>query len=51
MNEKKLIVSKLGRGDYTSISEAIQNAEAHTRIFVQPGIYNENLVIDKPLEY
>jgi nitrous oxidase accessory protein NosD len=45
-----LIVSQEGQSDYTTISEAISNAQPGTRIFVRPGVYEENLVIDKPLE-
>ncbi len=48
--EQTLTVSKIGRGDYTTISEAIQNAPVGTRILVQPGIYHEGIIIDKPLE-
>ncbi len=50
LNEQTLIVSQLGQGHYRSISEAIRSAQSGTRILVQPGIYNEGLVIDKPLE-
>ena len=45
-----LIVSKLGRGQYKTISAAIEKAKPGTRILVRPGIYYEGLVIDKPLE-
>lgn len=45
-----LIVDVLGRGNYTTISEAIRNAQPGTRILVRPGHYREGLVIRKPLE-
>jgi F-box protein 11 len=38
------------RGDFTTISEAIEKSEPGTIIIVQPGFYQEGLVIDKPLE-
>jgi parallel beta-helix repeat protein len=38
------------RGDFTTISEAIEKSEPGTKIIVQPGFYQEGLVIDKPLE-
>jgi parallel beta-helix repeat protein len=45
-----LIVSQQGQGDYSTIHEAIQHAKPGTRIFVEPGLYKERLIIDKPLE-
>ena len=36
--------------DYSTISEAIKNADPGDKIFVKKGIYNENIWIDKPLE-
>jgi F-box protein 11 len=44
-----IIVAKQG-GQYTTIGEAIKNAEPGTRIMVRPGFYNEGFVIDKELE-
>jgi parallel beta-helix repeat protein len=38
------------RGDYTTITKAIESAEPGTRILIRPGFYREALVIDKPLE-
>jgi parallel beta-helix repeat protein len=38
------------RGDFTTISEAIEKSEPGTKIIVQPGFYQEGLVINKPLE-
>ncbi|MEN8221558.1 MAG: right-handed parallel beta-helix repeat-containing protein [Pseudomonadota bacterium] len=37
-------------GDCQSISAAIEKAKAGDRILVKPGVYEEDLVIDKPLE-
>ena len=39
-----------GRGDHTSISEAIGVAAPGERILVRPGLYREGLVLDKALE-
>ena len=47
---KTIVVAKLGGGDYTSISEAIKNAAAGTRISVRPGVYNESIEINKHVE-
>jgi parallel beta-helix repeat protein len=45
-----LVVDPLHRGDHTSITAAIAAAEPGTVIAVKPGLYQEGLVIDKPLE-
>jgi parallel beta-helix repeat protein len=45
-----LIVSKLGPEHFHSISEAIQKARPGARILVLPGLYNEEIVLDKALE-
>jgi hypothetical protein len=45
-----LIVSQKGQGDYSTISEAIANAQPGTRILVHPGLYREQVIIDKQLE-
>lgn len=47
---REIIVSKLGGGQYTSISEAIKNAPIGARISVRPGVYNESIKIDRDLE-
>lgn len=44
------VVDPLHRGDYTTITAAIQAANAGDRILVRPGLYEEGLIIDKPLE-
>lgn len=45
-----LTVSPDGRSDFSTISEAILQAEPGTQIVVKAGVYDESLVIDKPLE-
>ncbi len=50
LSSQTLVVSKLGRGDCRSISEAVGKAQTGTRILVQPGVYSEGVVIDKPVE-
>ena len=44
------VVDPFARGDFTAISEAVKTAQPGDRILVRPGLYNESLVIDKPLE-
>lgn len=39
-----------GNGDFTTISSAIAAAEPGSRIFIRPGDYPENLMLDKALE-
>jgi parallel beta-helix repeat protein len=39
-----------GRGDFTTVSAAIKAAKPGDRILVRPGLYEEALVMDKPLE-
>jgi serine/threonine protein kinase len=45
-----LVVAQQGGGDYTTIAEALKNAREKTRILVRPGLYQESLVIDRPVE-
>ncbi|MGH9752498.1 MAG: right-handed parallel beta-helix repeat-containing protein [Blastocatellia bacterium] len=45
-----LVVDQLHRGDYTTITKAVKAARPGMRIIVRPGLYEEGLVIDKPLE-
>ncbi len=45
-----ITVSKNGEGQFASITEAIRNVPAGTRIFIDPGIYKESLVLDKSVE-
>jgi len=44
------IVHPMHRGDFATITEAIQAADPGDRILVYPGLYEEGLVLDKPLE-
>ena len=41
------VVDQMGRGDHTTITEAIEAADPGDRILVRPGLYPEGLVIDK----
>ena len=38
------------RGDFTSVGQAIAAAEAGDLILVRPGLYEESLLVDKPLD-
>jgi F-box protein 11 len=44
------VVDQLYRGHFSTITAAINAARAGDRILVRPGLYQENLVLDKPLE-
>ncbi|PKB65871.1 MAG: hypothetical protein BZY81_08990 [SAR202 cluster bacterium Io17-Chloro-G4] len=44
------VVDPMGRADHVTISEAILAADSGDRIMVRPGLYQESLVIDKPVE-
>ena len=44
------VVSIDGKGDYSSIHEAVDSASDNDTIFVSKGIYFENINITKPLE-
>jgi parallel beta-helix repeat protein len=44
------VVDAWHRGDFTTISAAIKAAKPGDRILVRPGLYEEGLVVDKPLE-
>ncbi len=50
ISNREIVVDQMYRGDYTTISEAIEAAKPGDRILVRPGIYLEGLVVDKPLE-
>src|SRR5438552_17912355 len=45
-----IVVSKPRRGQSTSRADALRAAPAGARIVVQPGIYNEALVLDRFVE-
>jgi len=38
------------RGDYTTITEAINGASPGAKILVRRGVYDEDIIIDKPLD-
>lgn len=44
------VVSQDGKGDFTSISEALQMAKPFNKIAVHSGTYNERLLIDKSID-
>jgi F-box protein 11 len=44
------VVDAWQRGDFTTVSAAIEAAKPGDRILVRPGLYEEGLVMDKPLE-
>ncbi len=44
------VVDAYLRGDFATVSEAIQAAKPGDRILVRPGLYEESLVVNKPLE-
>lgn len=48
--KRSLIVSPSGEGDYRTLGEAIRSVPPNTVIRVRPGLYNETLVIDRPVE-
>ena len=45
-----MMVDQQGKGNYATISDALTAAQAGSQIFVQPGMYKEGIVIDKPVE-
>jgi parallel beta-helix repeat protein len=44
-----ITVNNSGGGNYTSIQEAVNNAQNGDRILVSPGIYRENIKVNKEL--
>jgi len=44
------VVDAYLRGDFATVSEAIEAAQPGDRILVRPGLYQESLVVGKPLE-
>jgi len=44
------VVDAYQRGDFATVTEAIAAANPGDRILVRPGLYQESLVVDKPLE-
>ena len=45
-----LVVDPTGQQGYKRIALALEAAEPNSRILVKPGVYREQLVIDKPIE-
>jgi len=45
-----LIVSQHDEGFYQTIGAAVKNARPNSRIVIRPGVYTEQVVLDKPLE-
>ncbi len=45
-----ILVAQQGGGQYTTISEALQNAAPGSFILVQKGIYKESLLLDRAVE-
>lgn len=44
------VVDPMGRSDHITIGEAIDKADTGDRILVRPGLYQEGLVLNKPVE-
>ena len=44
------VVDAWQRGDFSTVGEAVEAARPGDRIVVRPGLYEEGLVVDKPLE-
>jgi len=49
-HHRDIVVDPMCRGDYTTIYKAIEAANPGDKILVRPGLYQEGLIIDKPLE-
>jgi F-box protein 11 len=47
---ESIYVAKSSFSDFQTITEAIQNAKSGTKILLEPGEYNESIVIDKSVE-
>ena len=45
-----LVVDALYRGNYPTLTDGLHAAKPGTRILVRPGLYNEGVGIDKPVE-
>jgi parallel beta-helix repeat protein len=49
-DKSTITVSSNGSGNYKTINEAIRNAQPGMRILVRPGVYQESIIINKPLK-
>ncbi len=45
-----IIVDQMHRGDFLTLTEAVEKANPGDRILIRPGFYQEGIFIDKPLE-
>jgi len=45
-----LVVDALHRGDHSTLTAALSAAGPGHRILIRPGLYQEGVVIDKPVE-
>ncbi|MCK9565105.1 MAG: right-handed parallel beta-helix repeat-containing protein [Methanothrix sp.] len=45
-----IVVDQWQRGDFATISQAIDKADPGSRILITSGIYDEGLILDKPLK-
>lgn len=45
-----LTVDALHRGNFSTLNEALEAAQPGTRILVRPGLYQEGIVVEKPVE-
>ena len=43
------VVDPQGRGDFTTVTAAVRAARQGDRILIRPAVYEEGLVVDKPL--
>ncbi len=50
MVNRVIIVSKQSVGDCYTIGEALADAEPGSRIMIKPGVYQESIVLDRPVE-
>jgi F-box protein 11 len=48
--QRTRIVDAAGRGEFVTIAAAIASAQPGERLLVRPGVYQETLVVDKPLD-
>jgi len=46
----KLVVSRLGQGQFKTIGEAIRMAKPGSKIVVRPGVYEETVSVDRPVD-
>jgi F-box protein 11 len=44
------VVSAKGGGNYTTITEALRNVPANSRLLIREGLYQESVVLDKNVE-